>query len=172
MTDSIATPSAENEGRNWLPLAIAAAVVLVVAAVAVLTLEHGKAKPTVTPIGAPQDAYAASLPLDHFAMSEAPILAGGKMTYVDGKIRNTGPKTVTAVTVQVLFRSWSKEVAQNDTQALKIIRTHEPYIDTEPVSAAALKPGDEREFRLIFDKVSPEWDGAFPEIKVLKVETK
>ena len=40
----------------------------------------------------------------------------------------------------------------------------EPYIDTEPVSAAPLKPGAEQDFRLIFDSVSPEWAGALPEM--------
>jgi len=46
----------------------------------------------------------------------------------------------------------------------------EPYIDVEPVSAAPLKPGSEKEFRLIFERVSPDWDGAFPEIRILHVE--
>jgi hypothetical protein len=35
-------PSGETPERNWLPLAIAAAVVLIAAAVVVLVLEHGK----------------------------------------------------------------------------------------------------------------------------------
>jgi hypothetical protein len=54
---------------------------------------------------------------------------------------------------------------------LKLIRTRDPYIDTEPVSAAPLKPGDQRDFRLSFDAVSPDWDGAYPEIRILKVQT-
>ncbi len=153
-------------------MVIAAAVVVVVAAVAVLVLEHGKPKPTVAPISAPPDAYAASLPITRLAMSESSNLAGGKVTYLDGHIANTGVRTVTAITVQVLFRTFAHEVAQNETQPLKIIRTREPYIDLEPVSAAPLAPGVETDFRLIFDKVNPDWDGAYPEIRVLHVETK
>ena len=45
-------------------------------------------------------------------------------------------------------------------QPLKLIRTREPYIDLEPVSAAPLKPGDVEDFRLIFDAVSPDWNSA------------
>jgi hypothetical protein len=48
----------------------------------------------------------------------------------------------------------------------------EPYIDVEPVSAAPLTPGGEQDFRLIFDGVKPDWDGAYPEIRILHVETR
>ena len=162
----------ETQERNWLPLAIAAAVVVVVAVVAVLVLEHGKPKPTVASISATPDAYAASLPITGLAMSESSNLAGGKVTYLDGHIANSGSRAVTGITVQVLFRTFAHEVAQNETQPLKIIRTREPYIDVEPVSAAPLAPGAEADFRLIFDQVNPDWDGAYPEIRVLHVETR
>jgi hypothetical protein len=72
--------------------------------------------------------------------------------------------------VQVLFRTFAHEVTQNETQPLKFIRMRSPYVDVEPVSAAPLKPGDGQDFRLIFDGVTPNWDGAYPEIRVVKVE--
>jgi antitoxin (DNA-binding transcriptional repressor) of toxin-antitoxin stability system len=161
-----------NEERNWLPLAIAAAVVLVLAAVLVLVLEHGKPAAKVTPISAAPDPYAASLPLTRLAMSESANLAGGKVTYLDGHIANQGNRTVTSIAVQVLFRNAAHEVAQNETQPLKLIRMSQPYIDIEPVSAAPLKPGDEHDFRLIFDAVSPDWDGAYPDLRIVRVESK
>jgi len=158
-------PDAEARERNWLPMAIAASVV-------VLFLEHNKPTVTVTPITAASDAYAASLPITGLAMSESANLTGGKVTYVDGHIANTGARTVTGITVQVLFRTFAHEVAQNQTMPLKFIRMREPYIDVEPVSAAPLQPGGRQDFRLIFDALSPDWDGAYPEIRVLHVETK
>ena len=163
---------AETRERNWLPLAVAAAVVLIAAGVVVLVLEHGKPTATVTPISAAPDAYAANLPITRLAMSESANLAGGKVTYLDGHIANKGPRTVTGVTVQVLFRTFAHEVAQNETQPLKFIRIRDPYVDLEPVSAAPLKPGDAQDFRLIFDAVSPDWDGAYPEVRILHVETR
>jgi hypothetical protein len=48
----------------------------------------------------------------------------------------------------------------------------EPYIDIGPLSASPLKPGSEQDFRLIFDTVSPDWDGAYPEVRVVHVEAK
>ena len=104
-------------------------------------------------------------------MSESSNLVGGKVTYLDGHIANTGNRTVTGITVQVLFRNVAQEVAQNESQPMKFIRIREPYIDVEPVSAAPLKPGAERDFRLIFDAVTPDWDGAYPQIRLLHVQT-
>ena len=164
-------PSTETRERNWLPLAIAAAVVLIAAAVVVVVLEHGKGAAKIAPVSAPPDPYAVSLPLSGLTMSESGNLAGGKVTYLDGHIANHGDRTVTGVTVQVLFRNAAQEVAQNETQRLKIVRMREPYIDIEPVSAAPLKPGDEKDFRLIFDAVTPDWDGAYPQLRILHVET-
>jgi hypothetical protein len=158
--------------RNWLPIAVAAAVVLAVALGLVLIFGHGKSAPRVVPVSAATDPYASSLPITGLAMSESANLAGGKVTYLDGHITNQGNRTVTGITVQVLFRDVAREVTQNETQALKIIRMRDPYIDVEPVSAAPLKPGDGQDFRLIFDAVSPDWDGAYPEIRILHVDAK
>lgn len=165
-------PPGEVRERNWLPLALAAAMVLIGAAVAIMVLEHGKSTNTVTPISTPLDPYAANLPLTNLAMSTAANFAGGKVTYLDGHISNTGNATVTGVTVQVLFHTFTHEVAQNETQPLKLIRVRDPYVDLEPISSAPLKPGDSQDFRLIFDAVSPDWDGVYPEVRVIHVDTK
>lgn len=162
----------KSQERNWLPWAIAAVVVMLLSAVLVVTLERDRKRPTVTPISATADPYAAQLPISGLVMSESSNLAGGKVTYVDGHIENTGTRMVTGITVQVLFRDTAKEVTQNETLAMKLIGMREPYIDVEPVSAAPLKPGDGRDFRLIFDAVSPDWNGAYPEIRVVGVEAR
>lgn len=165
-------PRTESRERNWTPMLIAAGVVIVVAAVLVFTLEHGRQPATVTPVSAAPDPYASSLPISNLKMSESANLAGGKVTYVDGEIKNTGSRTVSAITVQVLFRDPAREVTQNETQPLKLIRTRDPYVDLEAVSAAPIKPGEDREFRLIFDAVSRDWDGAYPEVRVVSVDPK
>ena len=155
-----------------MALAIAAGAVLIVAALAVFMSEQGKRAATVTPVTATPDAYAASLLITNLAMSESGNLAGGKVTYVDGHISNNGSRTVTGVSVQVLFRNAANEVAQNETQPLKWIRTRDPYVDLEPAAAAPLKPGDGQDFRLIFDTVTPDWNGVYPEIRIVRVDAK
>ena len=158
--------------RNWLPIAIATAIVVVLVVGIGLVLEHGRTTGQVTPISARPDPYASSLPIAQLTMSQSANLAGGKVTYLDGHIANTGTRTVTGIMVQVLFRDVVREVAQNETQPLMLIRTREPYVDIEPVSAAPLKPGDERDFRLIFDTVADAWNGAYPEVRIVQVASK
>ena len=166
---STTSPRERNE-RNWMPLAIAAAAVLVIAAVVILVMEHRAGRATVAPVNATPDLYAANLPISNLQMSESSNLAGSKVTYVDGHIANKGGRTVTGISVQVLFRNAAQEVAQNETHALSIIRTRDPYVDIEPLAAAPLKPGDERDFRLIFDRVVSDWDGAYPQLRILHVQ--
>ena len=164
-------PAAASE-RNWLPLAVAAAIVVAIGGGALLIFQHGKSTtPTVTAISAATDPYAANLTISKLAMSESSNLAGGKVTYLDGQIANHGNRTLTGIAVQVLFRDPAHEVAQNETQPLKIIRTRDPYIDVEPLSAAPLRPGDAKDFRLIFDTVAQDWDGAFPELRIIRVDS-
>jgi hypothetical protein len=161
----------DSHDRNWVAIALAAGVVVVAVAL-IFFLTRGRPGSSVSPVDAAPDPYAASLPLSHVAMSEASNLAGGKVTYLDGHISNTGNKTITGITVQVLFRNPAHEVAQNETQPMMLIRTREPYIDTESMSRAPLKPGDERDFRLSFDQVTPDWDGVYPELRILHVTTR
>jgi len=164
-------PSPAQE-RNWLPLVLAAAAVVAVLAVLILIFGRGKSGPAVTPISTPTDPYAKNLAISGLQMSESPIGTGGKVTYLDGQIANHGSQTLTGITVQVIFRDPAHEVAWNETQPLRIIRTREPYIDVEPLAAAPLNPGGEEDFRLIFDTVPQDWDGVFPELRIIHVDAK
>jgi hypothetical protein len=148
---------------------VAGLAVLVVIVVLVLAGRHKAATPaTIQPL-AP---YAANLPLSRLAMSESTSLSGGKSTFIDGHIKNTGNQTVSGITVQVLFRNNEAMPPQIETLPLSLIRTREPYIDTQPVSAAPLKPGDERDFRLIFESLPANWNLQMPEIRIIQVNTK
>ena len=171
--DSEVRPQSAQNERSWLPLVIATAVVLLVAGLGFLLFgRSSSALPAVSAPNAALDPYAQNLEVSGLHMSESGNLAGSKMTYVDGWITNHGPATVTGITAQVIFRSYAHDVAQNGNQAMQLIRTHDPYIDVETIAAAPLKPGARAEFRLVFDAVSPNWDGAFPEIRVLRVVSK
>jgi len=155
--------------RNWAPLGIASALVVAVAAVLLLLTWHKK--PQAETSTAP-DPYAPNLALTNLAMSESSNLAGGKVTYVDGHISNNGNRTVTGVTVEVIFRDYARKVAQREPMRLMLVRMREPYIDTETVAAAPLKPGGSQDFRLNFDQVSADWAGELPEVRILHVQSK
>ncbi len=163
----------EPEPRNWKPFAIAAAVVL--AAVLALLLVGQRSRRAANPGGAglaAPSAYAASLPITQVQMSDSTNLSGGKETYLDGVVTNRGSKTVRAITVQVAFKDYTGMLAEKETLPLNLIRFMEPYVDTEPVSAEPIQPGQARTFRLIFDAVPQSWDGAYPEVRVISVATR
>jgi len=63
------------------------------------------------------------------------------------------------------------EVAQNETQPLKLIRMREPYIDLEPVSAAPLKPAGSR-ISGSSSMPSRRTGWRVPEVRILHVETR
>ena len=157
------------EPASRLPWFIAGAAIAAGLGLLIAFGGHRSSTPAATGPGlAPADAYAASLPISELKMSEASNFAGGKVTYLDGKIANRGDRTLSGITVQVAFRSDLKEIAQKETLPLSLIRPHEPYVDTQPVSAAPLKPGDEREFRLIFDSLAPDWNQQYPQVRVIQ----
>ncbi|HEU5458063.1 MAG TPA: DUF2393 family protein [Terracidiphilus sp.] len=163
-------PDAAKPERNWLPLGIAVFVVVALVAIFALALRRDSSHATVEPVNSPTDAYAASLPTTNLAMSESSNFVGNRITYIEGHIANHGSRTVTGITVQTLFFDYASQVAQNTTQPLMLIRTRQPYVDVEPVSADPIKPGEERDFRLVFDGVSQNWNGAYPTLKILHVD--
>jgi hypothetical protein len=110
--------------------------------------------------------------LSNIQMSESSSVAGAKVTYLDGQISNHGNQTLYGLTVQVAFRDFTNQIAQKETMPLSLIRTHQPYIDTQPVSAAPIKPGETREFRLIFDHVAGNWNQQYPELRVIGISSK
>jgi hypothetical protein len=94
------------------------------------------------------------------------------MTYLDGHVQNTGDRIVNGVTVQVVFQNDEALAPAIKTVPLTLIRMKEPYIDIEPVSAAPLKPGDDREFRLTFEAVPDNWNSQMPEVRVIQTRVK
>jgi hypothetical protein len=168
-SEIFASKPPEGGGIPVMAWGVAGLAVLVVVAVLVVMGRHKAAAPnTVQPLAA----YAANLPLSQLAMSESTSLSGGKSTFIDGHIKNTGNQTVSGITVQVLFRNDEAMPPQIETLPLSLIRTREPYIDTQSVSSAPLKSGDERDFRLIFESIPSNWNTQMPEIRIIRVDTK
>ncbi len=152
---------------RWRIFAVGFALVLLLAG-AGLFLTRGDHAPIPT---AP-DSYAARLQISDLKMSRAENLVGGVLTYVDGKITNTGDKTVTAARVEATFWSSMNEVAQKEQSGLRIIKYNGVYDDAEDMTVAPLPPGQSAKFRLIFEHISAQWNQNYPDIRVLHVATK
>lgn len=164
------TPAPEPSSFPAAAILIAVAGGMLILAVVFFFLRG--AKPIAPSTILPLDPAAATLPISDVVMSESTSLSGGKSTFIDGHIRNTGSKTVTGITVQVLFRNDVAMPPQVETLPLSLIRTREPYVDTQPVAAAPIAPGQDREFRLIFENISSNWNVQIPEIHITGVATK
>lgn len=144
-------------------------VLLVVGALLVLGRHRG---PSGTNTLQDADAYAANMPISALAMSESTSLSGGKSTFVDGRVGNTGGRTVYGATVQVIFRNDVGLQPQVFTTPLTVISMREPYIDTRTLAGAPLKPGDSQDFRLTFEQVAANWNQQMPEVRIVHVDSK
>ena len=118
------------------------------------------------------DPYSASLKISDIKMSRAENMAGGAVTYIDGKVTNVGSKTVTGALVETTFVSSMNEVAQKEQSSLRVMKHNGVYDDAVELAAAPLGPGESAEFRLIFEHISIQWNQNFPEIRVLRVATR
>lgn len=152
-------------------VAIAAGAVLILVAVLFL-MGRKDGKDTLGNTAQPLAAYASNLALTDIKMSESTSISGGKSTYIDGHVTNRGASTVDGITVQVLFANDQAMPPQIMTVPLNLIRTREPYVDTQPVSAAPLAPNGGADFRLIFEGINENWNGQQPEIHIVRVGTK
>jgi hypothetical protein len=153
--------------KRGLVFGVSAASVLLLAVAGVILIHRSPAASAPLNAVLPSDPYAADLSFTQLAMSESTSLSGGKSTFIDGHVRNSGGETLTAMTMQVLFKNDEGLAPTVDTLPLTLIRTREPYVDTEAVDAAPLKPGDDMEFRLIFETVPPNWNEQMPELRVV-----
>jgi hypothetical protein len=166
-----AEPSRE---RSFPTAAVAIATVAIVILGVFLFMfnrRHGAPDPDPR-VRQPIAAYAANLQITDIQMSESTSLSGGKVTYIDGHITNHGPSTVTGINVQVLFANDQAMPPQMMSDVLNLIRTREPYVDTQAVAAAPIAPGAGADFRLIFEGINDNWNGQFPEIHIVRVTTR
>ncbi len=160
-------PERTISARTWVVALVTVLVLLGIAALA--TLRH--VPPNAGTMRAP-DAYANSLPLSSITMTEATNGAGGKLTYVDGIVGNTGSRILTGAQVQVIFTMVDGSPPYRETVPLELIRTREPYVDLQPVSSAPLTPGTQREFRLIFETIPATWNVKPPQMQIVHAELK
>lgn len=153
-----------------VPIAIAGGVVLVALALLIIFARGHARQAANAPL--PLDPYANSLAISNIKMSESTSLSNGKDTYIDGTLTNHGSRTVTAATVQVIFRNDMDLSPQFESLPLMLIRSREPYIDIQPVSAAPIAPGASADFRLTFEDITSSWNQQLPEIRFIEVATK
>jgi hypothetical protein len=164
MGSPFSTPQVESRDR-WIPVAIGGGIILVVIAAIFF---FGRAKPSATGPAA-EDPYSSNLQLSDLKMSQAENFVGGNVTYLEGRISNTGSKTITGITVEAVFRNTLGEVVDRQAQSLVLIDRRPDFVDVVNLAGRPLTPNMQHEFRLSFEHISADWNQGLPELRVLKV---
>jgi ABC-type Na+ efflux pump permease subunit len=163
-------PSVQGEARRRILIIIGIAVVLVI--VAVIWLFSRPAAEQRQAGIAPTPPEAAAIQLSDVKLATAQNFVGATVTYVEGKVANTGSKTLTHAVVEVTFRNSLNEVVQREDVPLMVLEDRPGYSDAVDLSASPLATGQSRPFRLTFEHVSADWAQSMPELKIVSVTTK
>jgi len=156
---------AESPGP-WRAIIIGVAVVAVLIGLLVWLGSGGRTAPE-----APNP-YAEQLQISNVKMAAAQNFVGGTVTYVDGKITNTGEKTVTGAVVEVIFRNSLGEVVQKEQIPIRVLVFQGPDRNILDLHSAPLKPGASADFRLTIEgTISADWNQGYPEVRIASVST-
>jgi hypothetical protein len=132
-------------------LAIAAAL----AAGLLWFVNRPKAAEGTVPLSADAKSYVRNLQLSGVTMKATESYVGQTVTEIEGKIANSGKRTVEHADVYCIFYNAYGEV---------ILR------ERVPIVAAKLKPGESREFRLPFDDIPGSWNNQMPQLVIARIE--
>jgi hypothetical protein len=159
----------EKEGSRWRPVMIAGAIVVVLVIV-IWALSRGRSTAPAGPAAPP--AYASKLQISDVHMSTAKNFLNVEVTYVEGKVTNTGDQTVIGAQMETIFRNMLGEVVDRQTQPVSVAAKPLGEPDWVPLSTSPLTPGKVVEFRLTFEHISADWNMGYPELRVVSVKTK
>jgi hypothetical protein len=108
----------------------------------------------VTPLSADAKAYVHNLQLSEVTMKATESYVGQTVTEIEGKIANSGSRTVEHADVYCVFYNSYGEV---------ILRERVPIV-------MGLKPGETRAFRLPFDDIPGGWNNQMPQLVIARIE--
>ena len=158
------TPGDDGGKPFWVYLAMAIGFLAVVVA-AVFFFGHQKPDPNARRA----DPYLVNLKASDLHVSFGEDFAGNRITYVEGKISNTGDKKVIGATIELLFKNPLGELAQQEDLPVMVLLFKEPYEDYGSLEQAPLAPRQTREFRLTIEHLSTDWDRQLPQVKMVGV---
>jgi hypothetical protein len=159
------TPTGDSPGP-WRAIVAGVAVVAIVVGLLVW-LGGGKRSASQAP-----NPYAEKLQVSNVKMAAAQNFVGGTVTYVEGRITNTGDKTVTGAVAEVIFRNSLGEVVQKEQIPIRVLVWQGPDRDIFDLRSAPLKPGTNADFRLTIEgSISADWNQGYPEVRIASVST-
>ncbi len=107
------------------------------------------------PMRAEDKAYVHSLQLSDVTMKATESYVKQTITEIEGKVTNTGNRTVKQAELYCVFY---------DVYGQVVIRERVPIIQ------GVLKPGETRPFRLPFDDIPSGWNNQMPQLVIARIE--
>jgi hypothetical protein len=146
--------ASEVKSRISIPLV----TMLVVALAALGFWWHYASQPREAPpppaITAEAKAYVQNLRLSGVEMKATENFAGGTVVEIIGRITNAGDRVLNRVELTCVFY---------DAYGQLVLR------ERVPIVRSALKPGEEREFRLPFEGIPGSWNQAMPQLVIASI---
>ena len=107
------------------------------------------------PLSADAKGYVRNLQLSEVTMRATESYVRQTVTEIEGKITNSGSRTVQHADVYCVFYNSYGEV---------ILR------ERAPIVVSGLKPGETRSFRLPFDDIPGGWNNQMPQLVIARIE--
>ena len=156
-------PARQESGGKTRRIAVLAVALLFL--LLAFFLWRASTKPTPRPasesqavLGPEERAYAASVGVDHLAVTRAENFLHQEITTISGEIINGGNRSLASVELTIEFSDGLNQIAQRETRSL--FGTPGPPIP----------PGDHREFEVSFDHISSAWNMRQPATKVTALQ--
>ncbi len=148
----------ESQSRGFPLALLAGAGVILLLLGAFFLLSRGSRAPapaasTALPFGEAERAYAAQIKIADLQMSRAANMLNQEVTYLVGKVQNTGKRKARQIEVTVEYRDLINQLVLREKQSLL-------------ARSAPLVPGEQREFQLNFENVPNSWNRQYPAIRI------
>lgn len=160
-------PSPEQE-RNWIPMLVGVAAV-VVAVGAILLFSGHKA-----PAGNEANPYVQQLQLSAIKLSAAENYMGGTVTYLDFSISNIGDRALVGADVHAEFKNTMGQIVQKETLPLHVLVENQlaGYPDLVDMGRAPIGPGQTKTVRITLEHISDDWDQTYPQMELVNLKLK
>jgi len=156
--------------RSGVPRVITALIVAAVLLAGIIYFMPRAPKATTPPPTAanvPPQPTPGTLQVSAVSMTVDPT---GNSLYLEGKIQNTGNRTVNGAIMHVIFRAPNGTVVADDAAPVQALSPGQGTSHTtQALTQAPLKPGETEPFRVAADRVPKNWNHQMPELRISDV---
>lgn len=150
----------EEEGKHGFagPFVAGAVIMVFLFAAFYFALSHSEQPSPVAQktlaFGAAEQAYIVEIKFENLSLSAFENMLHQKVTYLNGEVTNSGPRTIRAADVTVEFYDSANNVVLRDTRR---------------IIGGAIRPlasGEKQAIQIGFESIPASWNGQFPAMRI------